>query len=764
MSDTPIKEYEEAGINHEETDQFTPEDIVSHVEKSELTVQNTEKSASCEHKDNETEPSATNLETQKVDESTMFSEKVSVLTTETQEMTSESYQELANDIVEIEALDQWEDVENASSAVSETIEASDSDSESESETDEPLHPPLNLGTTLGNDSDEELEVDEEVAASLLKEQSTKKPAISPALAPPKAIVQSVSKIEESFNPLADALSAAINATENSKTKAQEEQNDDPFSSNSFSSKSKGIEVRVAAMTVPDPVLPATSSKESIENSFGIAYKNTRKKKLDNASENNIGYTLLPSKPLFPDEKEFEKDLEASTLLQQAVSFSTQSCIKNKNQKEENKVDKADEVDEFDAVFVEATGDLISNLSTEKELDLKRQRMKKKAAAEAQELLQQLKKETVQERKEIELETRLSAIEAEATAANTSATQSAAAVLEAQAAGLSLSDIHSMYKRGLGDQEVHMLDDENSKTSTSTSSAKSGNKPVIAPVLGAILKEPIKNEIIEEEEEEEKEDDEEDAREGKKVVTKDHPVLPQMEKEDEWTEIQLSNATQNPASTTFSSAPMKTSPASIEAPMQSLPSSATALLKYNTAASYFFEDPELLSQHCNKIIPEDFKFKGCMGTVLNPKLKFTSAKDQRDRVFCIAISTYDPRNDIHRNLLQTIYKKLMKTQRDVGAIGPHWEEIGFQGTDPSTDLRGCGLLSLLQLLYLVEKHMELAGKLHTLSHHPVRHFPMACTLINATLQCLVTLRSGKLYRQCNKTRNVMDAMNLVSSLL
>ncbi|KAH9589454.1 ELMO domain [Trypanosoma melophagium] len=33
----------------------------------------------------------------------------------------------------------------------------------------------------------------------------------------------------------------------------------------------------------------------------------------------------------------------------------------------------------------------------------------------------------------------------------------------------------------------------------------------------------------------------------------------------------------------------------------------------------------------------------------------------------------------------------------------WKELGFQGTNPVTDFRGAGLLSLVQLVYLVETH-------------------------------------------------------------
>ena len=33
-------------------------------------------------------------------------------------------------------------------------------------------------------------------------------------------------------------------------------------------------------------------------------------------------------------------------------------------------------------------------------------------------------------------------------------------------------------------------------------------------------------------------------------------------------------------------------------------------------------------------------------------------------------------------------------------GSHWERIGFQGNDPSTDLRGVGLLGLMHPLFLL----------------------------------------------------------------
>lgn len=43
-------------------------------------------------------------------------------------------------------------------------------------------------------------------------------------------------------------------------------------------------------------------------------------------------------------------------------------------------------------------------------------------------------------------------------------------------------------------------------------------------------------------------------------------------------------------------------------------------------------------------------------------------------------------------------------------GEHWLELGFQGPDPATDLRGAGLLGLLHLLALAERDRAKADQL------------------------------------------------------
>ena len=55
--------------------------------------------------------------------------------------------------------------------------------------------------------------------------------------------------------------------------------------------------------------------------------------------------------------------------------------------------------------------------------------------------------------------------------------------------------------------------------------------------------------------------------------------------------------------------------------------------------------------------------------------------------------------LHLAMLRTIYRQLTSTRVDCPRYGEHWEAIGFQGTDPSTDLRGVGVLGLVTATYL-----------------------------------------------------------------
>lgn len=76
----------------------------------------------------------------------------------------------------------------------------------------------------------------------------------------------------------------------------------------------------------------------------------------------------------------------------------------------------------------------------------------------------------------------------------------------------------------------------------------------------------------------------------------------------------------------------------------------------------------------------------------------------------------------------------------GFVGDHWESIGFQGADPSRDLRAAGMLAVLQLRYLTTHHSAFAKGMLALSNDAEQYFPFATVSVNVTAIVLAVLRS------------------------
>ena len=73
----------------------------------------------------------------------------------------------------------------------------------------------------------------------------------------------------------------------------------------------------------------------------------------------------------------------------------------------------------------------------------------------------------------------------------------------------------------------------------------------------------------------------------------------------------------------------------------------------------------------------------------------------------------------------------------------WKELGFQGTDPSTDFRGTGQLGLSDLAAFASRYPVDARRTLEVSKHPVAWFPWAVAGINFTSFMLVLLERGKM---------------------
>lgn len=135
-------------------------------------------------------------------------------------------------------------------------------------------------------------------------------------------------------------------------------------------------------------------------------------------------------------------------------------------------------------------------------------------------------------------------------------------------------------------------------------------------------------------------------------------------------------------------------------------------------------------------------------------------EERDLVFAIAQCPLDNGQSVHMRVLQTIYRKLTCTRADSPRYGPHWENVGFQGSDPATDLRGTGFLGLMHTLYFVmdPEILPLARDIFKLSQHHVQIFPFSVMSINMTRIALHALREEVLSKECNRRQQVVAVLN------
>ncbi|XP_064493838.1 ELMO domain-containing protein 3-like isoform X3 [Pseudopipra pipra] len=156
--------------------------------------------------------------------------------------------------------------------------------------------------------------------------------------------------------------------------------------------------------------------------------------------------------------------------------------------------------------------------------------------------------------------------------------------------------------------------------------------------------------------------------------------------------------------------------------------------------------------------------------------------------------------VHMRILQTIYRQLTHSRGGCPRYGTHWEELGFQGVDPGTDLRGTGMLGLMQILFFVldSRTLSLAREIFQLSQHetqarpspsslrgdlpwnsqcsgkgknknlsrdffgmlnPLRlNFPFCIMSVNITRIVIQALREERLSRECNRRQQVIGVLN------
>ncbi|RHY32564.1 hypothetical protein DYB32_002436 [Aphanomyces invadans] len=265
----------------------------------------------------------------------------------------------------------------------------------------------------------------------------------------------------------------------------------------------------------------------------------------------------------------------------------------------------------------------------------------------------------------------------------------------------LAELHDMYKRGLGDQEVAALEASTGSVDAST-------------LVPTNVHAPITQTIAEEDDE-----DDDDGGNGTAHAERNKPTGEAVSADSEaaaaWETVEKFQHEK-------------------AARTKDGKSESFRWIRFQEAQVHFRE-ADYVRAHQDAIVVEDehAASTGCLACVFRPAaLQFPSALQQRELV--------------------------TNTRGECPLSGGHWEIIGFQGNDPATDLRGGGMLSLVQLLYLVDTHPDVVGELFAASRHEQYHFPLACVMINFTVHILSTLRQGRLTTLCNKEKDVMTAMN------
>lgn len=118
-------------------------------------------------------------------------------------------------------------------------------------------------------------------------------------------------------------------------------------------------------------------------------------------------------------------------------------------------------------------------------------------------------------------------------------------------------------------------------------------------------------------------------------------------------------------------------------------------------------------------------------------------NDRDDLISLSQMKLDWNDVTHLSVMEALYQSVthgvFKGFPENAAPGPKWEVIGFQGVDPSTDLRGSGLLGPLQMIQLAKDDPTLVQKIYLLSRSSVQEFPLMAVALNWSLATLQTIR-------------------------
>ncbi|KAG1674778.1 ELMO domain-containing protein 3 [Nymphon striatum] len=212
-----------------------------------------------------------------------------------------------------------------------------------------------------------------------------------------------------------------------------------------------------------------------------------------------------------------------------------------------------------------------------------------------------------------------------------------------------------------------------------------------------------------------------------------------------------------------------------------------------AVKYYIEEQFGLSADTYSSSTNSNNICSTLFMVFFPNRLAASLYPSREFIFKLASTTFDEQNPVCLQSLKTIYKKIIGTQINCPRYGDHWSRLGFQvalqgvldakyslisnfkmfsldkgSNDPATDLRGCGMFGLLQILNLCSSaNFDICKEIYKLSHHHVQNFPFALVSINISSFVLQALRNNTLNKKMcifvDLISNVVTKAEIFSSI-
>lgn len=134
--------------------------------------------------------------------------------------------------------------------------------------------------------------------------------------------------------------------------------------------------------------------------------------------------------------------------------------------------------------------------------------------------------------------------------------------------------------------------------------------------------------------------------------------------------------------------------------------------------------------------------------------------EKDILISLAQCPFSHEDSTHTQMLFTLYYNVTKLHCPSNT-GSHWELLGFQGSDPSTDFRGVGVLGLIQPLALALSPTAQPFLLEVIefSRCPTQGFPFMVLSLNVTCIVLNLLREGYLDKLIRDRNSVYDVVNV-----